>query len=306
MAVHLPAPITPFSRTGGFYAKSWWRFLRPTARACPPCGRRPRWPAMRCSTRCSSPGSARSTATRPRSPLGSPRRSTPPPRLFQDRGWLDAPERTTARPWPPTDDVRVRHVRGVRQTLPGAHLRERLRAAPGEPGRDRWLAYEGNAIVRAWMLRHDEPRPWLVCVHGARMGTPNIDLACSTPGGSTRSSGSTCCSRCSRSTVGGDAAPPRAPPTRPATCSTTSTAPRRPCGTCAGRPQLDPLRGPQRWRRAHGCVAGRLRRARWSPASSPSWRAPSSACPVVDLVDLMEAHAGPDGADLARCSSRPA
>lgn len=43
----------------------------------------------------------------------------------------------------------------------------------GEPGRERWLGYEKNRTVHAWVLRHDddEERPWLVCVHGIRMGT---------------------------------------------------------------------------------------------------------------------------------------
>lgn len=40
------------------------------------------------------------------------------------------------------------------------------------PGRVRWMADRHNNVVRATMLRHadDEPRPWLVMVHGAEMG----------------------------------------------------------------------------------------------------------------------------------------
>jgi hypothetical protein len=40
------------------------------------------------------------------------------------------------------------------------------------PGRVRWMADRHNSVVRASMLRHegDEPRPWLVMVHGAEMG----------------------------------------------------------------------------------------------------------------------------------------
>jgi hypothetical protein len=47
---------------------------------------------------------------------------------------------------------------------------------PEEPGRDRWLADRRNSIAYAWVLRHREPRPWLVCVHGAGMGHPAGDL----------------------------------------------------------------------------------------------------------------------------------
>ena len=48
---------------------------------------------------------------------------------------------------------------------------------PGEPGRERWLSYTANKRTRAWVLQHPEPRPWLVCVHGTSMGTPNRDLS---------------------------------------------------------------------------------------------------------------------------------
>ena len=46
----------------------------------------------------------------------------------------------------------------------------------GEPGRERWLGYTANDRVYALMLRHREPRPWLVCVHGAQMGRAALDL----------------------------------------------------------------------------------------------------------------------------------
>ena len=47
---------------------------------------------------------------------------------------------------------------------------------PGEPGRERWLSDRENRTAYVWMLRHDEPRPWLVCVHGAAMGQATADL----------------------------------------------------------------------------------------------------------------------------------
>ena len=43
--------------------------------------------------------------------------------------------------------------------------------APGEPGRERWLARAANRTAHAWVLRHaGPPRPWLVCIHGYQMG----------------------------------------------------------------------------------------------------------------------------------------
>src|SRR5215212_5876058 len=56
-------------------------------------------------------------------------------------------------------------------------LRELYEPREEEAGRERWLSYKRNSTARAWILRHhDEPRPWLICVHGIRMGTLNKSL----------------------------------------------------------------------------------------------------------------------------------
>jgi len=49
---------------------------------------------------------------------------------------------------------------------------------PGEPGSERWRAYEPNHRATAAVLRHrDGRRPWVVCVHGFSMGYPFMDFA---------------------------------------------------------------------------------------------------------------------------------
>jgi pimeloyl-ACP methyl ester carboxylesterase len=48
---------------------------------------------------------------------------------------------------------------------------------PGEPGAQRWQSYTANDREYALLLRHPEPRPWLVCVHGTEMGRAAMDLA---------------------------------------------------------------------------------------------------------------------------------
>jgi hypothetical protein len=49
--------------------------------------------------------------------------------------------------------------------------------AAGEPGLERWLARDANRELRAALLRHPgAPRPWLICVHGYRMGQPGLNL----------------------------------------------------------------------------------------------------------------------------------
>lgn len=45
------------------------------------------------------------------------------------------------------------------------------------PGATRWLSYENNRTAHAWVLEHaGAARPWLVCIHGYRMGSPMADL----------------------------------------------------------------------------------------------------------------------------------
>ncbi len=101
--------------------------------------------------------------------------------LFDDRGWLEKPHEYHAQPPPLTSpEVSRGRVRGFDY--------EQLSFESGyephaqEPGRERYLAYTSNRRAHAWVLRHaDAERPWLVCIHGFRMGTPRIDLAAFDP-----------------------------------------------------------------------------------------------------------------------------
>ena len=96
--------------------------------------------------------------------------------LFEERGWLEKPASYHSAPSPlgsPT--LRAAHVRGTDY--------EKLTFESGfephsdEPGRDRWLSYRANRTACAWVLRHrDANRPWLVCIHGYKMGYAGIDL----------------------------------------------------------------------------------------------------------------------------------
>jgi dienelactone hydrolase len=46
-----------------------------------------------------------------------------------------------------------------------------------EPGRARWMSYAPTRSCHAWVLRHHgRARPWLICLHGFRMGWPTADL----------------------------------------------------------------------------------------------------------------------------------
>jgi dienelactone hydrolase len=96
--------------------------------------------------------------------------------LYALRGFLDAPSSYHLEPpvLEPTD-LRSATSRGLRY----GHLTFPSDYTPhaGEPGRERWLGYKRNHAAHAWLLRHPgPPRPWLVCVHGYRMGFPLADF----------------------------------------------------------------------------------------------------------------------------------
>jgi hypothetical protein len=97
--------------------------------------------------------------------------------VYDEAGWLDAPGLAHAsQVAPATDEVSL--VRTTAGRLAYEHLRFPSGYVPHEadPSSQRWLAFEGNRTVHAWVLRHTEPRPWIVCVHGALMGNPRSDM----------------------------------------------------------------------------------------------------------------------------------
>lgn len=96
--------------------------------------------------------------------------------LFEAQGFLDRPAAYHLDP-PPLEPAMLRTAqsRGLRYQ----HLSFPSDYEPhaGEPGRERWLRYERNRTAHAWLLQHPgPPRPWLVCIHGYRMGFPLADF----------------------------------------------------------------------------------------------------------------------------------
>lgn len=175
--MNIPAPIRPLSRTGGYYAKAWGRFVRPSRTGIPSvrptvslAGHALLDEMLISGFRAMNRGATTFAPHVVAEVMAADA-------LFGDMGWLDAPKLYHATPTAlSSGDVRVCTVRGVRQSFECLSFDSGYEPHADEPGRERWLGYAGNHRVRAWMLRHDEARPWLVCVHGARMGTPNIDL----------------------------------------------------------------------------------------------------------------------------------
>jgi hypothetical protein len=97
-------------------------------------------------------------------------------RFYRRIGWLDKPAGFFAKP-PPLTDVTIRPVKRRRHSYERIVFDSGYAPHVGEPGRERWLGYAANSREYALMLRHHEPRPWLVCIHGAEMGRAGLDLA---------------------------------------------------------------------------------------------------------------------------------
>lgn len=95
--------------------------------------------------------------------------------FYGRKGWLDNPEGFFASP-PPLTDVTIRQSKGRRHSPERIVFDSGYQPYSGEPGRERWLSYRANDREYALMLRHREPRPWLVCIHGAEMGRAALDL----------------------------------------------------------------------------------------------------------------------------------
>ena len=96
-------------------------------------------------------------------------------RLFEERGWIEDPTSYHAEP-PPLEKVK-RESGGSGAGFEKVRFPSLYEPHPEEPGRGRWLSYERNRAAHAWLLRHPgAPRPWLVCLHGIRMGSPKGDI----------------------------------------------------------------------------------------------------------------------------------
>ncbi|TVS89641.1 alpha/beta hydrolase family protein [Mycobacterium helveticum] len=96
--------------------------------------------------------------------------------FYGAKGWLEKPKGFFAKP-PPLPDVTVRKVKDRRRSFYRLFFDSGYAPRAGEPGAQRWSGYTANGREYALLLRHREPRPWLVCVHGTEMGRAPIDLA---------------------------------------------------------------------------------------------------------------------------------
>jgi hypothetical protein len=176
-----PNPLSqvlgPFTRTGGFYARSWGAFLDRQPDELPVARPTLALAAQAFRDEILLAGFSLLRATPDAAALDRiDREVVAAQEFYADRGWLANPDGFFAAPPPPTD-VTVKPVTSMGRSYERLSFVSDYEPHSGEPGRERWLTYTGNNRVYALLLRHRRPRPWLVCIHGAEMGRAAIDLA---------------------------------------------------------------------------------------------------------------------------------
>ncbi|ULN53732.1 alpha/beta hydrolase family protein [Mycolicibacillus parakoreensis] len=174
----LETAVRPFQRTGRYYARMWRDYLGdrgseedlPVAR-----------PTMALATEAFR-DEVVLLGLRGRRPVSDPeafqridREVSAAIRFYDKRGFLAAPEKFFAAP-PPLTDVTVLPRQGRLRRHDRIRWESGYAPRKGEPGGPRWRSYTANDRAYAVMLRHHEPRPWLVGIHGAEMGRAGIDL----------------------------------------------------------------------------------------------------------------------------------
>ena len=91
-------------------------------------------------------------------------------------GWRAQPQ-TLHRPPPAPRHFDLQSARGGRLAFEWLTFDSAFRPHPALPGGARWHGHAANRTMRARVLRHPgAPRPWVVCVHGYRMGLDWLDL----------------------------------------------------------------------------------------------------------------------------------
>ncbi|BBX60861.1 alpha/beta hydrolase [Mycobacterium saskatchewanense] len=170
--------VKPFTHTGQYVAQSWRDYLDHQEPGSLPIAR----PTLALAAQAFRDEivlmglKARRPVSRPAKFERITREVTAGLQFYGERGWLDNPKRFFGAP-PPLTDVTVRKVKGGRNSHHRLFFASEYLPRPGEPGADRWMGYTANNREYALLLRHPEPRPWLVCIHGTEMGRAALDLA---------------------------------------------------------------------------------------------------------------------------------
>ena len=169
--------VRPFTHTGQYLARSWREYLDQEPGELPIARPTLALAAQAFRDEVVLMGlKARRPVSRPETFERITREVVAALEFYGGRGWLDHPKRFFGTP-PPLADVTVRKAKGRRKSLYRIGFDSGYLPRPGEPGAERWTGYTANNREYALLLRHKQPRPWLVCVHGTEMGRAALDLA---------------------------------------------------------------------------------------------------------------------------------
>lgn len=102
--------------------------------------------------------------------------------LMDERGWYRDPALLHPAPPPPAETY-IERARLWGNDYEVLRFDSGFAAPPELPGAARWDGFEANRSCHVRILRHPGPaRPWLLCIHGYRMGVPWMDLGMFSPG----------------------------------------------------------------------------------------------------------------------------
>ncbi|MFC3105616.1 alpha/beta hydrolase family protein [Salinisphaera aquimarina] len=92
-------------------------------------------------------------------------------------GWAQTPADFARAPAAPADP-RLQRTRSLGCNFDWLSFTSEFAPDPGLPGAARWRAHRPNERVAARVFQHPgKSRPWLVCIHGYRMGIDALDLS---------------------------------------------------------------------------------------------------------------------------------
>jgi hypothetical protein len=173
----LGSAVRPLTHTGLYFAQSWRGYLDQAPDELPIARPTIALAAQALRDEVVLMGlKARRPVSRPRAYERISQEVVAALEFYGNKGWLEKPKKFFGQP-KPLSDVTVREVKARRRSYHRIFFDSGYAPHPGEPGGERWLGYTANRREYALLLRHLEPRPWLVCVHGTEMGRAAIDLA---------------------------------------------------------------------------------------------------------------------------------
>lgn len=90
-------------------------------------------------------------------------------------GWMNAPASFHEAP-PPMGPVAVATARTAGLDYEVMQFESEFEPRSGAPGRQRWLDYTANRSAEVRIVRAQQSREWLICIHGLAMGRTWLDL----------------------------------------------------------------------------------------------------------------------------------